>query len=281
MTLIDRINRFISVHLEVLKDVVAISVWWPLTLLFAVNLGILFALNNVSMPLFMSPVMVWAEFLDLVFGTQNAGSFGRFPYHLYLLPDVFGWAKFLVSFFFEGLVLGLVAIKFNNRLGYGSSEKPSLLKLWPRFFLIWLVVNVLMILAGQLLPILFHPVLDGARRMFVFNTVVLPSVFVFILSLFMFSIPAAAIKGDSVLKALSRSLGIFVRNPFTCIFLAGLILLFPLFFSILAGYSIRIVQDFKPSLVVIIVACGLASEVAANFLWIGSTVRFLNDNREL
>jgi len=277
--LVDGINRFIDLFLDTFRQFGRGTVWLLLLAFFLVNWLVLYAHYNFTSPLFYTVVTGWVSLI----GEGNKAAFTHYPAHLYYLSEYFGWAKFGVALIIEGLLLGAVARIFGRRFLAVHGGRPSgrsLLASWPHLVVVWLIINVLIQLAGEYVPLWFEPLLSGPRRILAFTAVGMPCVFVLILAVFFFAIPSIMVLGDGAVKALGRSARIFIRNPLTCLFLAGFILALPVFFSVLSGYSPSIIERFNPGLVYWILWASLASEVVANFFWMGTGVRFLAGHHE-
>lgn len=273
MGIVSGINRFIRLWIDTLKQVGAGKIWLALIALFGINWLVLYAHYDFLSPLFYNVVTAWTS----LFGEQPAGGFTHYPGHFLLLPYFFGWAKTLVSVLIEGIVLGLVAMLFYRRYldadgeGAGRFTGGLMLKLVGA----WLIFNVLVLAAGQLLPSLFEPFLAGSpRRQAAFSYGLMPLVFVVLLTLFLYVIPSLIVFRDSLFGAFGRSLRIFMRNPFTSFFLALLILILPLAFSLLNSPE-TIVSKFNPELVYWMLLGGLVADLLANYFWMGTTTRLL------
>jgi len=276
MALVDDINRFLFLFADTFRLAGRGRIWWFLLVYFLLNWLLLYAHYNFLSPFFYTVVTGWLS----LFGGETAAAFTHYPAHLYYLSDLFGWSKLALGLVLEGLVLGAVAVIFGRHFmgqrDTGSAFRYVLPK-WGYLVLAWAVINSLMLAAGEVLPGWLQPLFEGPRRSLAFALVVMPSVYILILALFFFTIPSVAVFGDNLFRALGRSLRIFVRKPFTCIFLSGAVLFFPIVVSILSGYSAGIIEKFKPELIYWILLTGLVLEMVANFFWMGVSVRFLID----
>jgi hypothetical protein len=289
MPLIESLNWFLYLFIDTFHLVGRVKTWLLLALLFLLNWFILYAHYDFLTPIFYETVIDWVELVDQVGNwitgteTSNAENYTHYPAHLYLMPEYFRWAKLILALLLEGLILGAVARVFGKYFIWRREDwaaRRSFGVSWPAIMLAWIIINGLMFLTGFFLPVWLRPFLDGPGRELALSAIVLPSIFTLIMALFFFTIPSIAVLGDGFVKAVRRSLRIFHRYPFTCLSLAGSILLVPIVISILSGYSSEIIQRFDPALVYWILFAGLIAELIANFFWMGTAVRFLAERQE-
>ena len=105
MSILDSINRFITLFLDTIKQFGRFRAWAILLGYFLINWLILYAHYDFTSPLFYTLVTTWTNLID----AGNADAFTHYPAQFYHLSDFYGWAKFGVGVVFEGLVLGAVA----------------------------------------------------------------------------------------------------------------------------------------------------------------------------
>lgn len=278
MNVISSINRFIGLFLDTFKQFGRGRIWLLLFGYFLLDWLLLYSHYNFVSPAFYGFIKFWTG----LFGSQQATGFTHYPGHFLLLPYFFGWGKFYLGIIFEGAVLGAAALMFyDSFLDAGKEERSSLktiLASWIHLVLAWLLINGLIMVANLQLPELLEPWLAGSpRRVKAFEFVLLPFIYVVVLALFFFMVSSVAVYRENFLKALKRSLRIFVRNPFTCFFLSLIVLAVPVFVSIIGSRSGEIVQKFKPELVYWLLLTGLVVDIFFYFFWIGTAVRFLVD----
>ncbi len=278
MDIVAGVNLFVGLFVDTFKQFGRGRVWLLLLGYFLLNWLLLYAHYDFLSPLFYVCVSFWTG----LFGGQQAVGFTHYPGHFMLLPYFFGWAKFYLGLILEGAVLGAVALMFyGSFLDIPKEERSTLratLSSWIHLVFGWLLINGLILLVSRELPALLEPWLAGSpRRIQAFEFVVLPFSYVMILALFFFVLPRVAVYRESFFKALKRGLRLFVRNPFTCFFLSLIIMVVPVFLSIIAGYSSGIVEKFRPELVYWLLLAGLVVDIFFNFFWMGTAVRFLID----
>lgn len=278
MRLLDRINQFVYLFLDTIRQFGLGRAWLLLLGWFAVNFFVLFMHYDFTSPAFHGAMAVWLKLVGRIVGDDAVAAFSYYPQQFFYLGEFFGWAKLLIGLLFEGLVLGLVARAFADRFeGEVNSNGRPITSLWIQLSLAWLVINGLTVAAAYVIPQVLAPVLNGPRRIMAFSFIGMPLVYIGIFSFFMFVIPAIATRGDSFGQAILRSLRIWIRRPLTAIFMALLILVVPLLVSTFAGKPSQIIDTFRPEMVYWLLALGLFVEMIANFFWMGTTVRFLSE----
>ncbi|MCX6835978.1 MAG: hypothetical protein NTW07_12800, partial [candidate division Zixibacteria bacterium] len=234
MALLERINQFIFLIVESLRQFAQWRIWAVLLPYYFLQWLVLYVLYIYPEGFLGGLVFRWAS----LFGTDQAAAFGHYPQHLLLIGGISTWAKLLVGLIFESLVLGSVAIKFQIRFTQGRELSASLRSFpmkWLNLTLVWLVINGIMLVAGQFLPGLIGPALDNPRRVLAFNYVVMPLVFTFIFSLTFLAIPSVVLFQDGALRAMGRSLKHFLQRPFTMFGLGIVILAVPILLGALAS----------------------------------------------
>ncbi|MBU0983185.1 MAG: hypothetical protein KKA42_04905 [candidate division Zixibacteria bacterium] len=275
MTLIDRVNLFISLFVDTLHNIGRWRAWLVLLVYFAVNLLVLYVHRDFLSPMFYSLVNLWAHILD----STRAPYFSHYPQHFILLGDYYAWSKLIVGVLAEGIILGYVARSFGE-VYLGSPKEPwqpkhKLSSRYLQFLIVWVVFNGLTVAAGMIVPDVFSPLIDGPRRALAFSFFIMPALFTILFAVFMFAIPMVAVRDMNAFQALGKSVLMFLRRPFTCFFLSVTILIVPLFLSALTAQPGVIIDKFRPELLYWLLVAGLVTEVAANFFWMGATVRYL------
>ena len=278
MTIVASINRFIGLFVDTFRQFGRGRIWLVLLAYFLLNWLLLYSHYNFVSPVFYGFVKFWTG----LFGEQQATGFTHYPGHFLLLPYFFGWAKFILGIVLEGAILGGVALMFyHGFLQIAKEERATfkrVLSSWIHLVLAWLLINGLILLANLYLPDLLQQWLAGSpRRVRAFEFVVLPIIYVVILAVLFYMIPSVALFRENFLKALKRSLRLFIRNPFTSFFLSLLVLLVPVYVSIISGRSAQIIDKFKPELVYWLLLAGLVVDIFFYFFWMGTAVRFLVD----
>ena len=281
MGFIASINRFIDLFIGTFKRFGLGRAWLLLLIWGAVNWLVLYAHYNFTSPVFYGIINTWTHLL----GEQQATGFSHYPGHFMMLPYFFGWAKLIISVIFEGAVLGGVALLFYNSYyepdEHDSSTFNQVLKSWIHLILAWVILNGLVLLFNILLPEFFESlILRHPRRRMFFDYGLMPFIYVILVALFFFTLPAIVIFGENVLAAIKRSFVIFFKNPFTCFFLALFILIIPIGVAKMLDNPGLMVARFKPELVYWVLLISLAADFLANFFWMGTAVRFLINEEE-
>jgi len=274
VALLERINQFLLLIIDTLRQLGHWRIWAALIPYYFLQWLILYLLySHPSGPL-SGLVNVWVS----LFGAEKAAAFNHYPQHLLLLGEVSNWAKLLFGLVFEGLVLGLVASRFRQRFARGQKlpllERP-LSRVWLNLALVWIVINGLMLTAGELIPGVLAPYLDGPRRVLAFSFVLMPLVFTAIFALLYLAIPSVMLFQDGALQAMWRSLRLFFRRPYMIFGLGVATLAVPILLGALASRPTGIVDSFKPELVYWILVASLLAEMFSAFFWMGTAVRYL------
>ncbi len=278
MSVLASVNRFIGLFVDSIANLFSGRIWAWLAGYFVIQALVFFAFYDFISPFFYGPVRWWTS----LFGDQAAAGFTHYPGQFRLLPYFSGWAKFYVGLALEGVVLGLVARQF-GAIFIGEERLPEngkkvSAKLWLNLSLGWLLINGLIAVAATLLPELLQDQIMGhPRRELLFDYLLLPGLFIFITALFLFVIPIQVIHGVGFPRAVTGSLRLFIENPLNSLFMSGFILSGPIVISFVTSRPSVIVERFQPELVFWILLAGLVVEMVANFLWMGSTVKFLAD----
>jgi hypothetical protein len=281
MTLISGINRFIGLFVDSLRQIGRVRIWLMLIGYFVVTWFVLYMHYAFTSPVFYGLVSGWTA----LFGQQEATGFSHYPGHFLMLPYFFGWAKFFIGLVLEGLVLGVVARQFfigfagaDNNPGFPSR---SILASWGHLIMGWLLLNGLILLISFKLPQIVAPLIQySPRREMLFEFAVMPFIYVLIFALFFTVIPMLSLYRINVFIAAKRSLLVFFRNPLTCLFLSGFIMLGPIVISFVTSRPAQIVDKLRPELVYWVLIIALVVDVIANFLWMGTAVRLIIDEEE-
>lgn len=278
MSLIERINHYFLLILDTLKLAGLGRAWLILLAYFLVNWMLLYAHFDFMSPLFYGAVKLWTS-------TVNPGLaqvFTHYPQHFALMDYYFGWSKIIVGLLLEGLVLGLVARSFTRRVfrrGRGG-ESRSIWSLWFHLVIVWAVLNGLWFLLGSVVPSLAQPLLTSTKRILAFSFVALPGLFMVVFAVLYAALPAVVVYGDNALKAILRSIRLFLSRPFTSFFLAAAVLVVPSVLAALVSRPEEIINRFRPELIYYLLLAGLIVEVPAYFLWMGTAVHFLRDTED-
>ncbi len=275
------INLFIGLLVDTLKQFGRAKIWLILFLYFLVNWLVLYAHYDFVSPFFYTLISFWTGFVD----SERAVGFTHYPTQFLLMPYFFGWAKLLIGAIIEGAFLGAAALVFANRfLHLDEEERPpvfSVLTRWIHLVIAWVILNGLMLVANDQLQSFFRPFVSGSpRRELALEFLVLPVVYVCILSLLFFAIPSIVVFRENVFKAIKRSLVICIERPIAVILCSALVLVVPVLLSAASGRPAVIVEKFRPELVYWILWIGLVADMVVNFFWMGMATRYLAEEEQ-
>jgi len=279
MGFLTSINRYIGLIIDAIRQIARGRVWLILGGYLVVQWLLLYAHFQYTLPLFHSFIDLWTR----LWHESLAAPFSHYPGHFLFMPYFFGWAKFFLGICVEGLVLGLVARQFWLAMAGGREgglELPRLnLFMWLQLMGGWLLINGLILAIGNYLPGQIIPLLDDSpRRILAFELVVLPFLDMILFAFLFYLIPAIAVFGDNLFKAVGRSVRMFLSSPFLTILLAGTVLAGPVLVSFASGKPNEIIEKFHPELVYWLLFVGLIVDLLANFFWMSSAVRQLSDD---
>ena len=273
--MLDKLNQFISLFIETFKMIGRGKIWLILLSLSGVNALILFVHIDFLSNLFY-PLMAW---WTQAVSESASNVFTHYPGHYLALPHYYGLARLLPGLLLEGLVLGWAAMVFRKGYLKGANLPTSLghiSRSWIHLVGCWVVLNSLTMLASIYLPDMlefFHQ--DSPRRLLAVEFVIIPAILTLLLAMFYYALASVAIEGRNLFGGLKRSLLLFFRRPITSFFLAAIILSGTYLVTVIGSKSQNIIEKFNPELVSWILFVGIGVELIANFLWIGTAVRFL------
>ena len=142
-------------------------------------------------------------------------------------------------------------------------------------------MNGIMIAVSFTVPSLISDWLAySPRRLMFFNWILMPGIYIIIVSFFIYMIPSIAVYRDNILQALGRSFKTFFRNPITTLILVGVILSGSIVISNILFDTTKLVNNFKPEIVYWVLVISLVVEFIMHFIWMGTTVRLLVDEEE-
>jgi hypothetical protein len=274
LAVLERVNQFVLLFINTFRQLNQWRIWAVLLLYYGFQGLVLYAHYAYPVGLLSGLLTWWIS----LFGPDMASAFNHYPQHFLLLGKISYWAKLAIGLILEGAVLGAVASLFYRKLSGRALQGTKNASWIGRFLsltLVWVIINGLMLAAGQLLPRLLADFLYSPRRILAFSFVLMPFIFNLIFAIFFLAIPSVIMFRDDALKALSRSIKHFLRRPMTLFFLSFIILAIPIFLGALASRPSGIVDSFKPELLYWILAASLFSEMVAGFFWMGTAVCFL------
>ena len=270
------INRIIGLFAGCFSSLFNGKIWVWLGGYFLLQLLVLYAFFDFTNPVFFGSVTWWTS----LFGDQASTGFSHYPGQFRLMPYFFGWTKFYLGVLAEGTILGMVAYHFSRDI-YGeeeieADEKRSWFYRWINLSMGWLAINGIIILIATFLPDLLGPLIEGhPRRTLLFEFAILPGLYVLVLSHFMLVIPLQVVYRLGFLSAVKESFQLLIHYPIQTISMSTVILSGPIIASFITTRPSWIVDRFRPELVFWFLLGGLIIETAANFLWMGSTVRLI------
>ena len=281
MSIATGINRIIGLFLDTLKQLINGRIWFWLLLYLVIDLLILEAHFYYTSPMLYGMMSLWTN----LFTEQQVIGFSHYPGHFIMLPYFYEWGKLAVGLIVEGLLLGAVSILFyESYIDVPKEDRfkfRDLLPSWIHLILAYLIMNGIMVAASFILPSLLSDWLTySPRRILFFNWILMPSVYIVVVSFFVYMIPSIAVYRDNVIQAIGRSFKIFFRNPITTLIMVVVILSGSILISNILNDPVKLVDNFKPEIVYWILLFSLGVEFFMHFIWMGTTVRLLVDEEE-
>lgn len=276
MSFIDNINNFIDLFISALRLINRLKAWLLLLLLFAVYWLLLYSHIKFYSPLVYGIISPWLNLND-----QYAKGFTHYPGQFILLPYYFGWAKLAFGLFIEGAILGGVASVFykNFHASDNLENQPvsNKFNLWIQLSLAWIFLNGSLVLVNLFIPSLFAPILYSSSRQMLFNYLIMPGIYIFLVAIFFYTIPCVAIYRVNAFRAAIDSIKYFLKNPILTFFLSLFIMIVPLIISIILNTPNVIVEKFYPELIYWIITGGLVVDIFIGFLWMGTATTYLKN----
>ena len=281
MNIASGINRIIGLFVDTLKQFGKGRIWGWLLLYFLIDLLVLEAHYYYTSPMLHGFMSLWTG----LFPEEQVTGFSHYPGHFIMLPYFFEWGKLAVGLIIEGLLIGASAILFYESYVTVPKEDrfkfKDLLPSWIHLVLAYLIMNGILVAVSYFIPSLLSEWLAySPRRILLFNWILMPGIYIVIVSLFIYMVPSIAVYRDNVLQALTRSLKTFFRNPITTIIVVAIILSASIIISNILSNTVTMVENFKPEIVYWILLGSLIVELIMHFLWMGITVRLLVDEEE-
>ena len=281
MNIASGINRIIGLFVDTLKQFGKGRIWGWLLLYFLIDLLVLEAHYYYTSPMLHGFMSLWTG----LFPEEQVTGFSHYPGHFIMLPYFFEWGKLAVGLIIEGLLIGASAILFYESYVTVPKEDrfkfKDLLPSWIHLVLAYLIMNGILVAVSYFIPSLLSEWLAySPRRILLFNWILMPGIYIVIVSLFIYMVPSIAVYRDNVLQALTRSLKTFFRNPITTIIVVAIILSASIIISNILSNTVTMVENFKPEIVYWILLGSLIVELIMHFLWMGTTVRLLVDEEE-
>ena len=281
MNIASGINRIIGLFVDTLKQFGKGRIWGWLLLYFLIDLLVLEAHYYYTSPMLHGFMSLWTG----LFPEEQVTGFSHYPGHFIMLPYFFEWGKLAVGLIIEGLLIGASAILFYESYVTVPKEDrfkfKDLLPSWIHLVLAYLIMNGILVAVSYFIPSLLSEWLAySPRRILLFNWILMPGIYIVIVSLFIYMVPSIAVYRDNVLQALTRSLKTFFRNPITTIIVVAIILSASIIISNILSNTVTMVENFKPEIVYWILLGSLIVELIMHFLWMGTTVSLLVDEEE-
>ncbi len=280
MSMILKLNNFISAFIDGLKSLFFIRLWKPF-FIFAL-------LSAVAAIVVLNPFSsVWSGLIvplgkSKLFGGGEA--FVHYPSHLLIAPSVYGRISLLLSVVFDSLLSASAFVIF---AGFFAGEKMKFMaavkKAFSRYH--WLIlasvfIYAILLLVAWLVPQFFEEFLKGSpRRIFVFNIAFKIFQF-FVLAPFIYIVPYIILRDENFLVAVGKSLKTWVKNFFTSFFLVAVPLSLTLPLALGENYVLWLSERFGPGIISLLLFAEIFVFMIASFLFTAMLTRIFTEYHE-
>jgi hypothetical protein len=268
---------------QTIRLMARLRLWAPLLIQSGIGWVILIILYDpVSSP-FSSLIRSWVNLIS----PQTVENFFRYPVQFVYLPLVFRLSRLWISLFLEAYLLSvMIYILIAMYRGEATSLKRAFAEAGRKYFqlwIVWAVLTGLLYLNGRYFVDLieaFGVSLQVAPRRQIAAFLAQELLTVIIYALFLFTLPSIMVGGRSFMGAVKRGFLLALRHPFVAfglVLIPYLIMFVP---SWAASRSDRVVASFSPELVFYLLVISILFELIANFLLIGTSVKFFMDQTD-
>jgi hypothetical protein len=280
MTILVKINNFVSAFVDALKSIFYLRLWTPFFIFMLISGALAYmVLNPFAGPWSAAIISIGKSGL---FGGGEA--FIHYPQHLLISPAVHSRLGLILSVFLDSLLTGVAFIMFagffsGNRIGFIQAIKRALSR-YQHLIILNLIIYAILMAVNLLLPQIFEGALIGnTRRIFVFILGFRLLLF-FIFSFFIFAIPYVVLQNENVFTAILKSFRTFFRNFFTAFFAVFITQLLIQPFTLGIDYSATIAQKFSPETISVLLYLEIFTTMIASFLFTAMVTRLFTEYHE-
>jgi hypothetical protein len=280
MTILDKINNFVSAFVDALKSIFYIRLWTPFFILLLVSGALAYMVLNP----FAGP---WS---GIIISIGKTGLFGggeafiHYPQHLLISPAVHSRIGLIFSIFLDSLLTGAAFIMFagffsGQKIGFFESVKKALSK-YHHLIILNIIIYAVLMAVNLTLPKMFMGSIAGyGKRMFVFILAFRMLLF-FIFSFFIFAMPYVVLQNENAFSAILKSFKTFFKNFFTAFFAVFITQILILPFSMGMDYGSIIAQKFSPETIGVLLYLEIFATMIASFLFTAMVTRFFTEYHE-
>lgn len=280
MTIMDKINNFVSAFVDALKSIFYIRLWTPFFILMLVSAAIAYMVLNP----FAGP---WAGIITAIgksglFGGGDA--FVHYPQHLLISPAVHSRIGLIFTILLDSLLTGAAFIMFagffsGEKIGFIGSLKKAFSK-YHHLIILNIIIYAILLSLNLVLPKLFIGSIAGyGKRMLMFIFAFRVFLF-FIFSFFIFAVPYIVLNNENVFTAILKSFKTFFKNFFTAFFAVFITQILIMPFSMGMDYGSTIAQKFSPETIGVLLYLEIFATMIASFLFTAMVTRFFTEYHE-
>ncbi|MCK5127766.1 MAG: hypothetical protein KAR42_16035 [candidate division Zixibacteria bacterium] len=284
MTQSIRFGEFWYLYFQVIRQMLKITLWFPVLIQGAIALGLAVIHNQIFSPFWGPALNSWVGLLY----PEAVDAFFRYPEHYMIFPMIFSGSARVLNFLSEAFLFGifcdmLISLYKGEKPAFMLSARRALSK-YLKLTATWAVLLVILFIVSKYFYVFLEDVIGyslhtAPRRQFL-AMLLLHGVNVFIYTFFIFVIPSIMLGGESWAHEVSRGIKTSIKHPIA----AFCMITIP--YSIAAIPSLplfntrKIIEVFNPELVYQILLVAIGINIIANFVLIGTSVKFFMDKSE-
>ncbi|MEE9443371.1 MAG: hypothetical protein V3V99_11970 [candidate division Zixibacteria bacterium] len=277
-------GEFWFLYLQTLKQMKRAVLWSPLLILGLLTIGLAAAHYYIFSPVLGPLLKGWLGFTY----PQFKDAFFHYPNHFVLLPLILDTSVRVFSILVEALFLGIFS---DLMISVYRGEKPAFsqsfgraVKKYIKLTSVWggllVVLYLLSLYYYDFLTDVIGLTLKQSPRRQVAAFFSLHFLAIAVYSPFIFIIPSIMAGGSSLSSIIGRALKTFIRHPIVAF---GIVLI-PYVISATPGlplsFSARVVEVFNPEMIFYLILTSIVVSLIANFIMIGTAVKFFMDQNE-
>ena len=279
-----RFGEYVFLYNQVLRQMLRLVLWLPVFLQGGLAILLAIAHHQIFSPVISPLLHSWVQLLY----PNAADAFFRFPEHYLLLPLVFSGSARIYSLIFEAFFFGVYC---DLMISLYRGEKPifmqSARKALSRYLqlaLSWAVLIVILYLVSKYFYAFVEDVLGfslhtAPRRQFL-AFAALHGLTVLIYVPFIFIIPAIMAGRQGWLEAVKKGFGLAMEHPIIAFGITAVPYTIAAIPALPLSYARRIIDVFNPELVFQIMLVAIAINIIANFILMGTSLKFFMDKTE-
>ncbi len=279
-----RIGEFGYLYRQVIKQMLRITLWFPLLVQGLLAVGLAFAHENVFSAIFGPILNHWVGFLY----PDAAQAFFHYPDHYLILPMVFSGSAKILNVFTEAF---LFAIFSDLLINLYRGQKPSFLqsfksalRLYLKLWITWFVLLALLYFVSSYFYTFLEDVigfsLHTAPKRQLLAFAMLHGLNVLFYMPFIYIIPSIVTGKTNWWPAIMKGVRLSFRHPLVTFGIVAIPYTIAAIPALPLSYTRKIITVFNPELVFQIMLIAIGVNIIANFVLMGTAVKFFLDKTE-